>query len=55
MPKNNPPKPLWRGKSVQIPVRKTAKTILAGENVRGLHEISRENHFGGEFRHELEP
>ncbi|OUL07567.1 hypothetical protein B0533_13320 [Sedimentibacter sp. SX930] len=54
MLRNNPSKAVWRGKSVQIRVRKPAETTLAGKNVRGQHEIARQNHFGGEFRHERE-
>ena len=54
MLRNNPSKAVWRGKSVQITVRKPAETTLAGKNVRGQHEIARQNHFGGEFRHERE-
>ena len=32
--RNNPPKPCWRGKIVQITVRKSAEASLAGKNVR---------------------
>ncbi len=31
-----------------------SKTGLAGKNVRGQQAIARQNHFGGEFRHERE-
>ncbi len=47
---NNPPKAVRRGKTTQTTVRKPAKTTLAGKNVRGQHEIPRQNHFGGESR-----
>ena len=48
MLRKNPPKAVRRGKTVQITVIKPAKTTLAGKNVRGQHEIPRQNHFGGE-------
>jgi hypothetical protein len=54
MIRNNPSKPLWWGKTVQITVRKPTKSTLAGKNVRGQHDIPRENHFCGEFLHEFE-
>jgi hypothetical protein len=55
MLKNNPPKPFWRGKLVQITIRKPAKTTLAGKNIRGNHKIPHQNPFSGETRHELDP
>jgi hypothetical protein len=42
--RNNPPKAVRRGKSVQTTLRKPAKTTLAGKNVRGQYEITRQNH-----------
>ena len=51
--RNSPPKALWRAIFVQITVKKTAKTILAGKNVRGRCMIPRKKTFGGEFRHGL--
>ncbi len=54
MLRNNPPKVLWRGKTVQITVRKPFKTVLAGKNIRGQHEIPRQTQFGGESRREFE-
>jgi len=55
MLKNPPPKPFWRGKSVQIIVRKPAEATLAGKNVHGNNKIPLQNHFGGESRQEIEP
>ncbi|HRF51235.1 MAG TPA: hypothetical protein PKV29_00925, partial [Trichococcus flocculiformis] len=48
-------KPVWRGKTVQIAVRKPAETTLAGKNVRGQREVPRQTYFGGESRREFEP
>ena len=53
--RNNPSNPCWRGKSIQITVGKPAKASLAGKNVRGQHEIPRQNHFDGEVRYECNP
>lgn len=53
--RNNPSNPCWRGKSIQITVGKPAKASLAGKNVRGQHEIPRQNHFDGEVRYERNP
>ena len=53
--RNNPSNPCWRGKSIQITVGKPAKASLAGKNVRGQHEIPRQNHFDGEVRYERDP
>ena len=53
--RNNPSNPCWRGKSIQITVGKPAKASLAGKNVRGQHELPRQNHFDGEVRYERNP
>jgi hypothetical protein len=45
--KNNPPKSIWRGKTAPKTTRKPAKTVSAGKNAPGLHEIARQTHFGG--------
>ncbi|PTQ86074.1 hypothetical protein C8U37_102177 [Trichococcus patagoniensis] len=53
--RDSPSKSCWRGKTVQITVRKPAKATFAGKNARGQLEIPRQNHFGGEIHHESEP
>jgi hypothetical protein len=54
MLRENPPKPIWRGKTPSDNTRFPVKTTLAGKNVLEQHEIPRQNHFGGEIRHEFE-
>jgi len=46
--KTNPPKSIWRGKTVPKTTKKPAKTTSAGKNARRQHEIARQTHFGGE-------
>lgn len=54
MLRNNPSKAFWRGKSVQIIVKKPAETTLAGKIARVQHEIPFQEPFGGLLRFERE-
>jgi hypothetical protein len=43
MLRENPPKTFWRGKTSSDNLRFPVKTNLAGKNVRGQHEITRQS------------